>query len=488
MSEELDVVTELPVKKKRPRNRATSSMISPLKKVAKTSKTTANRKYIPSEGSGAYAILIALYKAEEDGRDCLSKDLLINAAQEYTTTSMSVPLPGSFYSGFNSIKTLINKNLVERNKQRFASYFLTAEGREVACKLAELHNEKQHREFEQYNNRLRNDDQVVLRDDESALPSTQISSHSLPSSSQASSVYLDNFCLSRGNYDIVLFIDSREQTSGVNKEMRKTALLSALQQRGIRVEMRTLSVGDFTWVAQEKIVLDTNITSSLPNRGFRKELVLDFVVERKRIDDLASSIKDRRWDEQKYRLRNCGVRKPSYLIEYFGAHSRKTDFGGIKYETLLQAITNAEVDGFNVKRCDNFEETVRYLTLMTRYLENHYKNSSLYTCSREQLVNNEVSMNHFMSFNEFSKCATKVTNFTVTEMFVKHLLQFRGISVAKAKVIIEHYPTLQSLLDAYSIIDREKDKENLLAHLKCGLMERNFGPAVSKKIYNHYSK
>ena len=35
---------------------------------------------------------------------------------------------------------------------------------------------------------------------------------------------------------------------------------------------------------------------------------MDYVVERKRIDDFMASITDGRYDEQKYRLRRCGVR------------------------------------------------------------------------------------------------------------------------------------------------------------------------------------
>jgi crossover junction endonuclease MUS81 len=43
--------------------------------------------------------------------------------------------------------------------------------------------------------------------------------------------------------------------------------------------------------------------------------VLDFIVERKTSDDLAASIRDGRYDEQKYRLKNCGINNVIYLIE-----------------------------------------------------------------------------------------------------------------------------------------------------------------------------
>jgi len=43
--------------------------------------------------------------------------------------------------------------------------------------------------------------------------------------------------------------------------------------------------------------------------------VLGFIVERKTSDDLAASIRDQRYLEQKARLRNSGINNVIYLIE-----------------------------------------------------------------------------------------------------------------------------------------------------------------------------
>ena len=45
------------------------------------------------------------------------------------------------------------------------------------------------------------------------------------------------------------------------------------------------------------------------------DYVLDFIVERKTADDLAASIVDGRYEEQKVRLKNCGINNVIYLIE-----------------------------------------------------------------------------------------------------------------------------------------------------------------------------
>ena len=90
--------------------------------------------------------------------------------------------------------------------------------------------------------------------------------------------------------------------------MRKDATLPELNRSGVAYKTRRLAVGDFIWVARE---------NSAPHR----EVVLDFIVERKRMDDLASSIVDGRFREQKYRLKQSGLGHVIYLIEEYGHKS-----------------------------------------------------------------------------------------------------------------------------------------------------------------------
>lgn len=71
-------------------------------------------------------------------------------------------------------------------------------------------------------------------------------------------------------------------SQGRNKKL----FLEELKKTGISFDVRKLHVGDFLWVAKEI-------------SGEQRELVLDYIVERKRMDDLARSIKDGRFKEQK---------------------------------------------------------------------------------------------------------------------------------------------------------------------------------------------
>lgn len=314
--------------------------------------------------------------------------------------------------------------------------------------------------------------------------------------SQASTVpEYQSFILEKGNYDIVLCIDSRERISTNFCKENRAAFATALQKQDLNVEIRTLPLGDFVWIAREKsrsedLLRFHSCTQQSASSDIRRELVLDVIVERKRIDDLASSIRDHRWDEQKHRLRNCGLRKPTYLIEYIGKGSRKNEYGGLKPETLDQAIANCEIDGFDVKRTESFDETIRYLAFLTRWIERYYSDKSIISCASKEDLSKTCAMDlHYITFNEFAVNASKVHSFTVKEMFVKQLVQIKGLSMAKVNAIVDRYPTMISFLKAYHSKPDLYARHNLLTDLKCDSLtgpSKRLGPALSKKICNYY--
>ena len=68
-----------------------------------------------------------------------------------------------------------------------------------------------------------------------------------------------------------------------------------IEKYGITVRTCHLPIGDFMWEYDRQI--------------------LDYVVERKKADDLMSSIFDGRYKEQKYRLKSSGFSNVYYLFE-----------------------------------------------------------------------------------------------------------------------------------------------------------------------------
>jgi ERCC4-type nuclease len=88
-----------------------------------------------------------------------------------------------------------------------------------------------------------------------------------------------------GSFEVILFIDNCEQSHAKRQDL----LIDELKKANIVFDTGKLSVGDFAWIARQKN--DSNY--------FNTALVLDFIVERKRMDDFCQSIIDGRYKEQK---------------------------------------------------------------------------------------------------------------------------------------------------------------------------------------------
>lgn len=78
-------------------------------------------------------------------------------------------------------------------------------------------------------------------------------------------------------------------------------------------------------------------------------------------------------------------------------------------------------------------------------------------------------------------------NFKVQEMFVRQLLQLKGMSVEKALAITKKYPTPKLLQMAYKT-EQSIAGEKLLSTVQHGKLGKNVGPTISKTIYQLYSQ
>ena len=429
------------------------------------------KTYVPKYRSGGYAILIALFKAEQAGLTCLTKSDLIQRAQPYCNESMTITKQNSHYTCWSSITSLIKHEYVEVEKHRFSTYKLTQAGIEIAGKII-VYDE----------NEGQNKASQMIRSDSEKEDKLSEFTETDDTGEECVASQIEKFSLSPETFEIILLIDSREQYSLGSSDLKKTAILAEFINRNLKCQMMKLPVGDFAWMVREKTSDDEFGFCS--SQEAKKELMLDFVVERKRYDDLASSIKGGRWGEQKYRLLNCGLRRPIYLIEDFGSHRKSETL----YQSMVQALSDAQIiDGLIVKQTDSYSETIDYLSMMTKYLEAYYKDRTLYSCSKAEIISKQVDNNHLMTFNEFNHSADKISNFTATEMFIKHLLKIRGVSVIKAKTIAQYYPTVTLLLEAYDICENDKFKESLLAEITYGQFEKKIGQNLSKKIYKYYT-
>ena len=248
------------------------------------------------------------------------------------------------------------------------------------------------------------------------------------------------FKLSRGHFEILLCVDNTETSGGAagGRKNLKTETVRHLKNTGVHYDTRGLNIGDFLWVAREKLgEVGGQFRQPKP-----RELVLPFLVERKRQDDLWHSIKDSRYEEQKFRMKNSGLEHLFYLVEEHP--TKKEHWGRAGSESFVgeaceQAVANTAVqDGFSVKRTTDQRGTIEYLTLMTRLLREKYKEEELVCITQSDLEEGKVrsrdtALLEFQAFNEASK---KTKKLTVREVFAKTLLRMKGLSVDMAEVCL----------------------------------------------------
>ncbi|XP_063317616.1 crossover junction endonuclease MUS81 [Pelmatolapia mariae] len=473
------------------------------------------REYVPQKRSGGYAVLLTLYKETQvpGSKGYMFKMELQAEAQHLCDKSFTVPDLGSKYTAWSSVSTLIQKNLVIKTHNP-ARYSLTEGGLALAERLASVEQTNTDGDREEVRSELEateEDDHVVdltgsdedeeekeenrIHPAERQPTVTEVScdvddvrSSGKPQNSQTmmtTSRKPNAEYLLPGTYEIMLCVDFIETTGGSHH--RKQELVKELQRNGVNFDIRKLNVGDFLWVAREKVA---PVAGQL-RAPVGRELVLDYIVERKRMDDLCGSIIDGRFREQKFRLKRCGLHKPIYLVEECGSAASHLS---LPETTLQQAIVNTQVvDSFFVKRVQDVKESAAYLTIMTRFLTKLYQNRTLICRSRElegdggsDEEERGLPSCSLMSFAEFNHGAVKNKCQTVREVFARQLMQISGLSGDKAAAILEHYSTPHSLLTAYEQCTSEAEKEKLLSSIRYGKLKRNLGPALSRTVYQLY--
>ena len=176
--------------------------------------------------------------------------------------------------------------------------------------------------------------------------------------------------IAAGTFTIELLLDNREIRSKTDRDY----IASELTKRGVSPLMRSLELGDALWVAKTK---DPTFLSRRGEEG--DEIILDWIVERKRLDDMIHSINDGRFHEQKWRLKRSGVKNVIYIIEELRMQEETIQ----KYHDALESgIAGTQViDGYFVKKTQKLDDTIRYLARMTMMLKSLYEVGLQHSCS-----------------------------------------------------------------------------------------------------------
>lgn len=470
------------------------------------------KQYVPTYRSGAYALVVALSKEPEDAAVGMSKQDLIDAAQPYSDSSFTAPSdPSKFYTAWNSMKTLLSRELVYERGRPTKRYALTDEGWEVAKKIEATTNGSgtgQKRgdddknavgildEFRPpgprqpaFSTRL---GAIPDDDDDDLLAEkrdyTDVVTDGPVLSSDSSFPAFTPVVLNPGTFSIQLLLDVREVRAKTDRDYLK----EELAKKGVRPIMRALELGDVQWVAK---LHDADFLRRNGAEG--DEIVLDHIIERKRLDDLIGSIKDGRFREQKFRLKRSGVKHVTYLIEEISldqAHFQKYE------ESVESAIASTQVvNGFSVKKTRGVDESIRYLARMTSMLKKVYESRPLkviptrvitaqnYLPLLSHLRAKEPRSDYYISYPAFASLASKSEMLTLRDLFLKMLMCTRGVTGEKAIEIQKIWKTPNDLVKAFddcgmSEDGKKKKRELIFTQLGNKIKSKQVGKALSTKI------
>ncbi|KAJ2556361.1 Crossover junction endonuclease mus81 [Coemansia sp. RSA 1933] len=512
----------------------------------------APRIYVPRYRSGAFAILIGLYKTYcLYGLDYyIPKNELIPLCEQYS--DMPFHVAGSAggqrsggsgsggshaqYTAWSGIKTLETKSLVER--QGRIKFCLTDEGLVIAKKVIELLRSRgevpddDNQIFIDYETREQQQQQQQqqpqisggdgLQSDNSAVSNDPVSEHSLSnfcdrdprlttgissllaetrtsgmlnrttsgassstsfsrqsSISGATEVELSDLALyPKGEYDVILVVDSREVHSSADRAL----IQRELEDQDVQIEIRSLTVGDYLWIARTK---KTGMYRHLP------DIVLDCVVERKRMDDLCASIRDGRYREQHSRIHGTGFTNVFYVVE-----GNDPDAVSRLGENIVNsALSRIQVQhGFHLKRPPSFEVTLRLLRQLTRGLQNmlgdiHAIPDALvghkgFAKVKKSLQSRFPQIRLALTFDAYVTISNKSSALAVGEIYLRMLRTLRGISADKALTIGRQYQTPRQLIDA---LTAEKDGGKVLAEMLVDGSCRKLGPVLGKRVADFWT-
>ena len=493
---------------------------SPEKRAKKAKRARSTANYVPKHRSGAFAIMITLYLQDGEGHG-MTRDQITSVASKYCDKSFTVSNT-AFHSAWDSIKTLMTKDLVYSTGRSPKYYFLTEEGKELATKLKEavdIESSPLHHTMANtsYDNGLRLDttyeqsspisnkmtseittnglQRVVQQDTtpilsnfthvfgagENAKTSAKKSAHDASSRTYEGTKYE---IWSRNEYDIVLYIDNRE----VRSKQERDFFQRKVEGAGVVCDAKSLSCGDTIWVAKHK------------QTG--KEAVLNYLCERKRIDDLCDSIRDGRFQEQKNRMKKTGISHCYYLVEEVSfAKERGYSTLDSVQTSISQIMTNANI---YLRRFKDIDETTDFLVLLTKVIEERMTETNLIVLKPRDIENQEqyhqllISFRHKFEaranyecahlFSSFQNMLGKTSQMTVKELFILMLMTIKGCSLEKAVVIQSRFPTPKNLIEFYHVQHAQASvdsKKVLLSdEFKHQVGNKKIGKVLLEKVYD----
>jgi len=196
-----------------------------------------------------------------------------------------------------------------------------------------------------------------------------------------------------------------------------------------------------------------------------------FIIERKTLNDLYSSINDGRHREQKMRLvNNYPKSKIAYLIE-----GNLNQLSESRYKIVYGAMLNTQLrDNLRIFRTNDLKESCFLITALLQKLE---KNPD-WTTTTSQSSSSSTPLDYCDTIK-----TNKKENMTPEVCQIVQLAQIPGVSHSMSKKILEKYTTLSNLIIAY-LNSEESEGEMLLADISLN-EKRKLGKVISQRIYKY---
>lgn len=166
------------------------------------------------------------------------------------------------------------------------------------------------------------------------------------------------------------------------------------------------------------------------------------IIERKSLNDLLSSVKDGRYEEQSYRLsHSSGIPPHNVLYVIEGMYSQLRTM--LEKKTVHSCMTSLSMfKGFSVLRTCSLQETAETIVWMACKMERDFQKGKMLFYHNETSPPTTESVPYCTVVKKVKK--ENITPENIGEIF---LCQIPGISSTTAIAIMKHYKTFSDLID-----------------------------------------
>ena len=278
-------------------------------------------------------------------------------------------------------------------------------------------------------NNINNNNDIIINDDSDNDSDDQIKNKLLEEYIDFMKFESNEKINSSFSENIYLIVDLREK--GAGNENFRVEILNKMHSP-IPIEEKNLSLGDFTWIYKDQ--LDG------------EEYMIDFIIERKTLNDLSASIMDGRYNEQKYRLKNSPYKNIYYLFE--GTELNTHSNTNISKDSINTAINNT-INIHNIKffRTLSTKDTVNKLIELDSNIRKHF------TFLKD--INGKK-----ITYKKYLEIFAKTKNSSVEEIFLRQLRCFEHCGKKCVEVLNSCFQTPVEFYNLIQGLKRKKVDEN----------------------------